>query len=179
LFSPYAIHKNGEWHRFITGGFIHADYMHLAVNMYVLYIFGEILEMYMLPIFFGKLSKLVFVALYVLGIIVSDIPSYFKHRNNSSFLALGASGAVSSIVFASILLNPWEGGIGLLFIPVFLPPVVFGGLYLLYSYIMSRRGRDHINHDAHFYGALFGLIFPGLIKPVIFSIFFQQITGNL
>ncbi|HAE13028.1 MAG: rhomboid family intramembrane serine protease [Chitinophagales bacterium] len=180
LFYPHAISARGEWYRFLTSGFIHADWMHLLVNMYVLYIFGDILEHYLLPLYFHQKTRLVYLAIYLGGMIVSDIPSYFKHRHDSLYRALGASGAVSSIVFAGILINPWQGGIGLLFLPgITLPPVVFGGLYLLYSAIMARRQSDNVNHDAHFYGALFGLILPGILQPEIFTSFFYQIMNRL
>ncbi len=180
LFYPYLVKKQGEWHRFFTGGFIHADWLHLAVNMYVLYMFGNILEKYLLPVYFMQKSKLVYIIIYLGGIIVADIPSFLKHRNDPSFRSLGASGAVSAIVFAGILINPWEGGIGLLFLPgIMLPPVVFGGLYLLYTAYMARRQMDNINHDAHLFGALFGFLLPGIIKPAIYIAFIDQIFTRL
>jgi membrane associated rhomboid family serine protease len=180
LFYPHAIRERGEWHRFLTSGFIHADWMHLIVNMYVLYIFGDILERYLLPAYFGQTSRLVFIAIYLGGMIVSDIPSYFKHRHDAMYRALGASGAVSAIVFAGILINPWQGGIGLLFLPgITLPPAVFGGIYLLYSAIQSKRQADNVNHDAHFYGALFGLLLPGLLHPDLFIQFIQQLSHRI
>jgi membrane associated rhomboid family serine protease len=180
LFYPFAIRERGEWHRFLTSGFIHADWMHLAVNMYVLYMFGDILEQYLLPAYFGNQAKLIFLLIYFGGMIVSDIPSYVKHRFDGTYRALGASGAVSAIVFAGIIINPWMGGIGLIFLPgITLPPVVFGGLYLVYSAYMANRNRDNVNHDAHFYGALFGLVLPGLLKPTIFSMFYYQLIDRL
>lgn len=176
LFYPYLMRKQGEWHRFITSGFIHADWLHLAVNMYVLYIFGDILEKYLLPVYFHQKARLIFLIIYMGGMIVADIPSFFKHQHNPGFRSLGASGAVSAIVFAGIIINPWQGGIGLLFLPgITLPPVVFGVLYLIYTAYMSRRQIDNVNHDAHLYGALFGFLLPGILKPEIFKIFFEQI----
>lgn len=180
LFYPHLMKKNGEWHRFLTSGFIHADWLHLAVNMYVLYIFGDILEKYLLPAYFHQKARLIFLIIYLGGMLFSDLPSYVKHKNNPIFRSLGASGAVSSVVFAGILLNPWQGGIGLIFLPgISIPPVVFGALYLVYTAYMSYRQIDNVNHDAHFYGALFGLLLPGILKPEIFKIFIDQILQRI
>ena len=175
LFYPYAMRERGEWYRFLTSGFVHVDWMHLLVNMYVLYIFGTLLEDRLLHTFFGTKVRLVYVLLYLGGMVISDVPSYFRYRHDPGFRAVGASGAVSSVVFASILINPWQGGIGLLFLPgLSIPPLIFGGLYLLYSAVMSRRQGGRVHHDAHLYGALFGLLLPGLLDPRIFRFFLQQ-----
>ncbi len=180
LFYPHAIHARGEWYRFITSGFIHADFLHLAVNMYVLYSFGTVLEKYYLPAFFGTYANLMYVGLYILGMIVADVPTYIKQRHNATYLGLGASGAVAAILFACILFGPFTGEIGLLFIPgVGIPPIVFGIIYLAYSAYMSRMANDHINHDAHFYGAIFGFIFPGLFKPDLFISLWTSIQQTL
>ncbi|MBC8046504.1 MAG: rhomboid family intramembrane serine protease [Fimbriimonadaceae bacterium] len=178
LFIPYGIARRKEYHRFITSGFIHADWMHLIFNMYVLYIFGETLEKHYLPAYFDMKARIVFIIIYIVGMVVSDIPTYFKYRHSPGYASLGASGAVSAIVFATILLNPMAK-MGLLFIPVMLPGFIFGGLYLIYSVYMSRKGGDNINHDAHFYGALVGLTLPGLFDPIIFKNFFNQIMNIL
>lgn len=176
LFYPHAIQHRGEWYRFLTSGFIHADFLHLAVNMFVLWSFGTILERDMLPQVFHGYARLVFVAIYFLGMIVSDIPSYLKHRHNATYRGLGASGAVAAVVFACILIGPFQGTIGFWFIPgLHMSPIVFGFGYLIYSAYMGRVGRDNVNHDAHFYGALFGLIFPGLLQPALFTSLYQQI----
>lgn len=176
LFYPFAMHNRGEWYRFLTSGFIHADFLHLAVNMYVLYSFGTVLEQYYLKFYFGDYSRLLFVAIYVLGMVAADLPSYFKHRHDATYRGLGASGAVSAVLFACILMGPFDGEIGLLFIPgLGIPPLVFGFLYLLYSVYMGKKGMDNVNHDAHFYGAIFGLIFPGLFKPELFLFLLEQI----
>ncbi len=179
LFYPYAIRERNEWYRFLTSGFIHADWLHLIVNMYVLYIFGDLLEEYMIPAYFGAKARLVYLSLYIGGMIIADIPSYFKHRNNTMFRSLGASGAVSAIVFASIVINPWQGGIGLLFIPITLPPVIFGVLYLIYTVYMSQRQADNINHDAHLFGAVFGLVLPCLLDIRIFQSFVDQLSSRI
>ena len=180
IFYPYAIRERGEWYRFITSGFIHADYMHLGVNMFVLWSFGDILEKYYLPALFHSFGRILFVVIYIGGMIVSDIPSYFKHRHDATYRALGASGAVSAVVFACILIGPFNGSIGIIFIPgVGIPPIIFGALYLAYSIYMSRAGRDNVNHDAHFYGALFGFLLPGILKPQLFTALIEQIKLQL
>lgn len=179
LFYPYKIYWNGEWPRFITSGFIHSDIMHLAVNMFVLYSFGGFLEK-ALPEPFPQSAALLYIILYAGGLVISDIPTYFRHRKNPEYRALGASGAVSSVVFASILINPVHGGIGLLFLPgITLPPYLFGGLYLIYSALAGRTGKGHINHEAHLYGAIFGLLFPAVLKPELFSACIEQIKNVL
>lgn len=179
LFYPFAIRERGEWYRFVTSGFIHADFLHLGVNMFVLYSFGEALEKYYLPAIFGEYAKLMYVAIYILGMILSDVPSYFKHRHDATYRGLGASGAVAAVLFACILIGPFNGEIRLLLIPIGIPPIVFGILYMLYSYYMGRRGGDNVNHDAHLYGALFGFIFPGIFKPELFTLLIDQIQMKL
>ena len=126
------------------------------------------------PSLFGTLGPVYYVALYLLAIVVSGIPSFFKHRNNAYYAALGASGATSAIVFASILLYP-TAKIGILFIPIGVPSPIFGILYLLYSAYMAKQGADNIGHDAHFYGAVFGFTFPLMLKPALFLYFIDQI----
>lgn len=180
LFYPFAMANRGEWYRFLTSGFIHADFLHLGVNMYVLYSFGLILEKMYLPLYFGDTANLVYVGIYFLGMVVADIPSYIKHRRDATYRGLGASGAVAAVLFATILIGPFNGEIGLLFIPgLGIPPIVFGILYLFYSAYMGRAGRDNVNHDAHFYGAVFGFIFPGIFKPELFLFLIEQIKLQL
>lgn len=179
IFAPYTVLRQREWHRFITSGFIHADWLHLILNMYVLYAFGDMLEKHLLPIYFGGKSHLVFVILYLLALILSDIPTFIKYRNSPGYRSLGASGAVSAIVFAAIIISPFGFEMGLLFLPIMLPAIVFGTLYLLYTIYMSKRGGDNINHDAHFYGAVCGLIFPCILDPQIALDFFQQISDRI
>ena len=180
LFYPFAMRERNEWFRFITSGFIHADFLHLGVNMFVLYSFGTTLEKFYLPEIFGASANLMYVAIYILGMILSDVPSYFKHRHDATYRGLGASGAVAAVLFACILIGPFNGGIGFFFIPTLsVPPIVFGVLYIVYSYYMGRRGGDNINHDAHLYGALFGFIFPGIFKPELFTLLIDQIQLKL
>jgi membrane associated rhomboid family serine protease len=150
IMYPPAINK-GQYYRLLTSGFLHADFMHLLFNMLTLWFFGKLLEeQYFFA--FGKFTYLIF---YLLAIVVSDIPSYIKHKANSNYASLGASGGVSAILFAFIILSPWST-IYLFFLPV--PAIVFGVVYLVYSQYMAKKGGDNINHDAHFWGAMFGIV---------------------
>ena len=170
IFWPPAISKKHQYYRFITCGLINADYMHLIFNMLTLYFFGTIMEAY----YQGQLGlqKYYYLALYIGALIVSNIPTYIKHRNDYNYRSLGASGAVSAVLFAFILLRPWQQII-VLVIPV--PAIIYGGLFLFYSAYMSRKGGDHVNHDAHFYGALFGILFTIAVRPGVIEIFMNEL----
>ncbi len=157
IFYPPAITEKKQYYRFITCGFIHADIAHLFFNMYAFYLFGNITEEIFSAIF-GNYGKLLYVIMYVLALVACLIPSYQKNRNNPNYRSLGASGAVSAVVFAYIMFNPL-GGVGLIFIPVFIPGFLFGIIYLLVSYFLDKKGAGTINHSAHIWGALFGIIF--------------------
>jgi len=167
LFSPTIIRSNKEWYRFITHAFLHADFIHLAMNMYVLYIFGSIVEDTLMVACGPVKGEICFFLLYFLGIIASTIPSYEKHKDDYHYHAVGASGAVSAIVFSSILLNPWMD-LALMFIPIPIPAPIFGILYLIYCLYMEKRGGDNIAHGVHYWGALFGLVFTLAILPQSF-----------
>ena len=174
ILSPYIVKSQGEYYRFITSGFLHKDHVHLIFNMITLYFFGQIIEVVFAAIF-GSRGSLYYIALYVLAIIVSDIPSYFKHRHNPAYSSLGASGGVAAIVFAFILFLPLEKINLYLFIPI--PGFILGFLYLVYSYYQGRKAADHINHDAHLYGALFGLIFCVILYPPAVQNFIDQLKN--
>jgi membrane associated rhomboid family serine protease len=170
IFWPPAISEKHQYYRFITCGLIHADYMHLIFNMLTLYFFGTIMEVY----YQGQLGlqKWYYLALYIGALIVSNIPTYIKHYKDYDYRSLGASGAVSAVLFAFILLRPWQR-IYVIVFPV--PAIVYGGLFLFYSAYMSRKGGDHVNHDAHFYGALFGIIFTIAIRPDVVEVFMNEL----
>lgn len=174
IFSPYYIKRRKDWFRFLSSGFLHADFFHLFLNMYVLFIFGDITEQYFMMVF-GRGGATLYILLYVIAIILSEVYSYYRHQDNPNYASLGASGAVSAIIFASILFQPLSK-IGLLFLPGGIPGFLFGILYLLYSMYMARNATDNIGHNAHFYGAVFGFIFPIVLKPELFVHFMQQIA---
>ncbi|UII34378.1 rhomboid family intramembrane serine protease [Fulvivirga ulvae] len=174
IFNPYSVNEYKQYYRFITSGFIHNDFIHLLFNMLVLWMFGEQVE-YVFAAIYGTLGKFIFVALYILGIIVSDIPTYLKHKNHAYYNALGASGGVASVLFSFILFAPAQklylyGLIGL-------PGIAWAALYILYSVYMGKRAGDNINHDAHLYGSLFGVVFTILVYPKIIPHFIDQLSN--
>ena len=157
IFYPVAITQENQYYRFITYGFIHADLMHLIFNMYAFYLFGGACENSFVAIF-GKYGQTFYILMYLLALIACVIPDFLKYRSNPNYRSLGASGAVSAVVFAYILFRPLQG-IGLMFIPVFIPGFIFGILFLVVSYFLGKKGATSVNHAAHIWGALFGIIF--------------------
>ena len=173
LLNPVKITKRNEYYRFVTSGFVHADFGHLFFNMFSLYFVGEAVERVLVAIF-GASGSFYYLALYILGIIVSDVPSFLKNRTNSNYNSLGASGGVSAVMFAFVLLAPLQEIC--LYGFICMPGFIFGALYIGYSFYESRRGIGYINHDAHLYGALFGLLFMAVLLPGSIPNFFEQIA---
>lgn len=175
IFNPYSVYTKQEYWRFVTSGFIHQDYMHLFFNMFTLYFFGSVIEQYYTYLFGGTTGIVLYIGMYLVAIIVSDVATYIKHRNDPSYNSLGASGGVSAIVFSAIMFDPTSNIylFGLIGIPGF----ILGALFLLYSYQRSKQMRDRINHDAHLYGALFGVIFTIIIEPNVISHFISEISN--
>ena len=176
LFSPYKTVHNKEWHRLLTHGFVHGDYMHLFINMFVLMSFGAAVED-----IFGSLrlngiinnATLNFCLLYFGGIVIASLTTLKKYKDNSYYQSVGASGAVSAVVFTYIFFDPLSKLLFMFIIPI--PAIVFGILYLAYSHYMSKKEGDFINHDAHFVGSVFGFIYPLLIDPKLFLIFLNKL----
>lgn len=159
IFYPPAITKQNQWYRFFTCGLIHADITHLLFNMLSLYMFGEFVERsFASPILFAEKGKLLYIVMYFLALFVCLIPTFIKHKNDYYYRSLGASGAVSAVIFAGILLNP-TAKVGFFFIPPIIPGYIFGPLYLILSTWLEKRSQDNVNHSAHIWGALFGIIF--------------------
>lgn len=159
IFYGPAINLRNQWYRLLTHGFIHADAAHLIFNMIALYSFGTGLEKaFSSDCFFGKLGPLMFIILYLSGLAAASLPDYIKHKDNYHFRSLGASGAVSAVVFASIVILPTVG-VGLIFLPIRIPGYIFAVLYLAISYYLDKRGGSNINHGAHMWGAIYGLLF--------------------
>jgi membrane associated rhomboid family serine protease len=174
IFHPQHIAKTGEYYRFLSSGFLHANWLHLLINVLVLWFFGRVVEQYFM-LAFGQITGLVlYGAMYMTAIIVSELPTYTKHKNHPQYASLGASGAVSAVVFSSILFQPLEYVYLMGILPI--PGIVFAILYLVYSAKMAQESRDNINHDAHFYGALWGLLFTIVFKPQVVIHFFNQLT---
>jgi len=174
-FNAYLIHHNRQWYRFFTYALLHADWAHLLVNMFVLWSFGTLVEQ-LFNFHFGNIATVYFLLLYVGGVMFSTLPSYGKHKNNDFYNAVGASGAVSAVLFSSIIMYP-QGSIVFLFFPVPIPAWIFGILYLVYSAYMAKRGSDNIGHDAHFWGAVYGVVFTIALNPSFVPEFFRNILG--
>jgi len=175
-FDPYSIGINKDWYRFFSYALLHADWGHLLINMFVLYSFGSNVEN-LFEYYFGSKAIIYFILLYLGGVFVSVAPSFEKNKNNPYYTAVGASGAVSAILFSSILMYP-TGKIIFLLLPIPIPAYVFGILYLVYSWYMSKRGKDNIGHDVHFFGAIFGFVFTIILKPQLFIIFINLLSNS-
>ncbi|ENX12292.1 hypothetical protein F895_03219 [Acinetobacter sp. CIP 64.2] len=168
IFWPPAMQR-GQYDRFITHGFIHADGMHLLFNMITLFFFGNIIESFYRQFFYD----MGFVLFYLGGLIVAILPSYIKHRDDARWASLGASGAVSAVLFAYILFQPWNL-IFVFFIPV--PAIIFAILYVAYSIWSGQRGNSNINHSAHLWGAAYGVVVTIILEPRVVPHFLNQLT---
>jgi membrane associated rhomboid family serine protease len=166
---PPAITRGKEYWRLASCGLIHADVPHLAFNMLTLYFFGGLMESFYAH-YAGDLGYVLF---YVGGLVVSSLPSYLRHRDDSRYRSLGASGAVSAVLFAFILLKPWTT-ILVFFVPM--PAVIYAVLYLGYTIYMDRQRADHINHSAHLWGAIYGVAFTIVVEPRTVGAFLRQLT---
>ena len=177
MFNPYQVYYRKEFWRLITHGFLHADWVHLIINMIVLYSFGRNVEAWMNQLKLeGYIRSPLFTysLLYFGGIVVSTLITLFRHYNNYLYNSVGASGAVSAIIFTSIFFSPLDRIYFFAVIPV--PGIIFAVIYLIYSSYMSSRSDDNINHDAHFTGAIFGFIFPALINFKLISHFLNSFS---
>lgn len=156
ILQPYYTIREGRWYQLVSSGFLHANFVHLFVNMFTLYFFGTVME--------HTLGRGQFLGLYLASLILSGIPSLIKYRDEPSFGTLGASGAVEGVLFAFILLYPMEP-IYLFLIPIPIPAVIFGVLFLLYSIYENKQDRGVINHEAHIAGAASGVLYVLLMVP--------------
>lgn len=172
---PYRVARENQYIRFITSGFLHADYMHLIFNMFTLFFFGRNLELYFS--YYGLGGNISYLSLYFLGLIVSDIPSFLKHKDDYNYRSLGASGAVSAVVFATIIFSPWSSIY--IFGALKISATVYAILYIFYCVYMGKKGGDNVNHDAHLWGSLFGLaytlILVALLQPELFTGIIEQL----
>jgi membrane associated rhomboid family serine protease len=174
IFNPYTINSRKEWYRFFSYGLLHANWIHLGLNLFVLFGFGVTVEM-SYKVLFGPIGSVYYLLLYILGLAASSIFDYYKHRDNWNYNAVGASGAVSAVLFAAILFNPTQMLLIYGIIPI--PAVIGGGLYLGYSYYMARKGNDNIGHDAHFWGAVWGFAFTAILDYRLLWMFWIQISS--
>ncbi len=168
---PAKMNQPGEYYRLLTSGFIHADWMHLLFNMFTLFFIGRAVEQEFL---IHGLTPWLYVLMYLAGIVVASIPSFLRKRNNPYYRSLGASGGVAAVLFSLVYFAPWAE-LYIYFLPV--PNIVFAILYLIYSVYMSKRGNSTINHDAHFWGSIFGFVFTLLIEPSHGANFLQELLS--
>ena len=173
---PYKEVREKEWHRMLTSGFVHGSMMHLALNMYVFYIFGEYVESNFVMRMGPTTGRILYVVFYLSAIVFADIPTFLRHKDNPSFASVGASGAVSGILFIFILIQPWSTL--LLFFIIPMPAIIAGVGYLIYSSWASKKGTDNIDHLAHFYGAVYGVIFFIAFQPSIINEFLTKLLAG-
>jgi len=174
--SPVRIVHNKEYYRIFSHAFLHADYFHLGINMLVLYSFGRYVEQVFSQLETAGLifsGPFFYILLYIISIALASVSTVSRYRNNESYSAVGASGAVSAVVFTYIFFAPLEKIYFYMVLPI--PGILFGILYLVYSSYMSRRNNDNINHSAHFWGAVVGFVFPLLLEPSLFRVFLENL----
>ena len=162
ILNPFTVKREKQYYRLITSGFVHNNGMHLFLNLFTLYFFGGAIEK-IFYIYFGNLGYVYYVGLFLSAIVVANIPSYLKHKDHSHYNSLGASGGVSALVLAFILFDPLRDLC--LYAVICLPGYILGAVFIAYSIIMGKRGQDNINHDAHLFGALYGLVFIIILRP--------------
>jgi membrane associated rhomboid family serine protease len=168
LFNPYVVLRRKEWHRIITHTAVHSGVLHLLINMFVFYMFGSAVED-VFGALNGSAGSLYFAVLYLGGAAFATLPSFVKHRNNPGYNAVGASGAVSSVLFAYVLMFPTQTVYLYGILPMY--AIVFGLAYLAYEWYMDKKAQDNVAHDAHFYGAIFGVAFTILMDPKLITHF--------
>ncbi|MDY0022428.1 rhomboid family intramembrane serine protease [Arenimonas caeni] len=170
LLWPPAVSRGRQYDRFIGYGLVHGDFMHLLFNMFTLYFFGRLMEQ-----FYGQyLGPWGFLGFYASALVVSALPSYLRHRHDPNYATLGASGAVSAVLFAFVLLQPWAT-IYVYVIPV--PAIIFAVLYTGYSVYMNHRKADQVNHSAHLAGAAYGVLFTVLMEPRVLGHFMASLLS--
>lgn len=157
IFYPPAVTRQNQWYRFFTCGLIHADWGHLAFNMLSLYLFGRFVEDAFGDLF-GVYGKWVYLLMYVTALLVSLLPTFSRNKDNYQYRSLGASGAVSAVIFAGLMLTPTLG-VYIFFIPIPIPGFIFAPLYLIISAVLDKKGAGNINHSAHIWGSIYGLAF--------------------
>lgn len=172
-FNAWQIHQRKEYHRLITHAFFHGGWTHLLVNMFVLWSFSDAVVHYFS--FITPSPQLTFLFFFFTACVASSIYDLFKYRSNHHYNAIGASGGVAAVVFASILFNPYQPIYLFAIVPI--PGIIFGVVYLVYSGTMARRDSDNIAHDAHFWGAVYGFLFPILVEPSLLRYFIDKLIS--
>lgn len=167
MLHPYSLSRGARYYTLITSGLIHKDWGHLLFNMLTFYFFGFALEAILASV--SSWGHLQFALIYLLSLVLSDVSTIQKHKNNSGYYSLGASGAICAVLFSFILFQP-KAMLGV-FLIIPMPAWLFGFLFLGYCAWAARQARDGINHDAHFYGALIGIALTLILQPWVFSHF--------
>lgn len=169
MLHPYSVYRKSNVYTLITSGLIHGSWMHLIFNMFTFFFFAFALE--------STIGSLKFGIIYIIGLILSDIPSVLKHKDDFHYHSLGASGAISAVLFSYIMFYPLTT---LMIFPLPIPiwAVLFGVLYLVYCYYMAKNSTDMINHDAHLFGAITGIILTILLVPDIVPHFIGQLMAR-
>ncbi len=174
MFNAYLVKHSNQWYRVVSHAFVHSGWMHLAINMWVLWLFGGIVESSFAD-YRGSAGMFIYGALYLGGILFATLPSYGRHQDNFNYNAVGASGAVAAVLFSAIYFNPTMN-LFLMFIPIPIPAIIFGVGYLILEWYQDKKSNDNIAHDAHFWGAAFGFVFSVLMVPSRFMLFVEEIT---
>lgn len=174
--SPSREANGKEYYRLLTSGFLHADWVHLLINMFVLYSFGNYIESYVISIFGNPMGKIAYLVMYLLNIIIANIPTMVRQKHNPSFSSIGASGAVSGIIFIFILLNPWA--ILYLFFIIPVPAIIAGIGYLIYSSYAANKGHGRLDHSAHFAGAIAGMAMIIILNRQILGDFMHRLVAD-
>ena len=175
-FNAYKIFHRKQYYRILTHAFVHANWEHLIVNMIVLYSFGAVVERYF-RICFGNAGPSYYLILFFGSVVFSTLWSLYQQKDNPWYNAVGASGAVSAVLFSAIFFDPWSNIYFFGILPI--PGILFGGLYLYYSYYMSTKKTDNIGHDAHFLGAVFGFFLPVILRPSLLVGFFDVLINGV
>ncbi|HEY4091732.1 MAG TPA: rhomboid family intramembrane serine protease [Luteibacter sp.] len=166
---PPAINRSREYYRLVSYGLVHADFGHLFFNMLTLFFFGRAIE----TVYTNAMGPLGFVTFYIGALLCSILPTYIKNRKNAGYTSLGASGAVSAVLFAFVLFAPWSR---ILVFIVPMPAILYAILFVAYSIYMDRRGGDNVNHGAHLWGAAYGVIFTIALRPGVLPRFLEIIS---
>ena len=172
MLNPYQTVQQKQYWRLLTSGFVHNNPMHLFLNLFTLFFFGAAIER-IFNVYFPQVGALLFILLFVTAVIVANVPTLIKHRNNPHYNSLGASGGVSALVLSFVLFDPLRDLC--LYAIICLPGYILGAIFIVYSIIMGKRGRDNINHDAHLWGAIYGVVFVLLLRPSTIQTFIDSV----